>query len=210
MTTFQHNRATRLRIVADLELANHATALLQSKEEALQRERARLSGHEARSRQHWAETCERAGVALLRARALGAGDELNDLIARGPTLATVSADWQDSMGITYPGEISCTPRPQPGLTATAALLPATDAYQRALAAAADHGAVTAAIERLDHELATTRRRRRAIGDHLVPRLDADLHEIELVLDELDREEAVRTGLAVERSQAGAGIAGDRP
>ena len=195
------NRAARLETMARLAMANHATTLLRSKEEALERERSRLVGHEDRSRTDWIERCRQATEALLRARAMGASDEITRLIQRGPSGATISADWEDSMGISYPGEVTCRPASPTDLAGTAALVPAMAAFRSALEAAARHAATTMALERLDLELGDTRRRRRAIGDHLVPRIDAELRALELVLDEQDREEAVRSRLAKDRQAA---------
>jgi vacuolar-type H+-ATPase subunit D/Vma8 len=201
MTANQQNRAGRRAIIARLELAQHATSLLQSKEEVLQRERSRLAGHEGRSRSDWIRLCNEASEQLLRARVLGASDELTALIVRGPNPASVQADWQDSMGITYPGDVSCTPGAQFGVTGTAALLPVMIAYRAALIAGTQHAGTATALERLDRELESSRRRRRAIGDHLVPRISAELHQLDLALDEQDREEAVRIRLASGRQDA---------
>jgi V/A-type H+-transporting ATPase subunit D len=191
--------AARLELMNRLELARHASELLHGKEQALQRERVRLEGHADRARRQWVESVERAGRWLLRARCLGASDELASL-AEHPRPATVAIEWQTSMGITYPGAVECVPTTQTGLSSTAALRPAMDEHHRALEHAATHAATTAALARLDSELASTRRRRRAITDRLVPALEADLGDLELHLDEQDREEALRVRLATDRRE----------
>jgi len=187
--------ADRLRLMHRLELATHATWLLHSKEEALERERARLEGHAARSRDDWTTRCEAASAQLARARMLGAGDELARLVATGVAPASVEPDWQTSMGIRFPGGVACTPGPPPPVTSTAALAPAIDEFGEALRAGARHAAATMALRRLDDELADTRRRRRAIEDHLQPSLERQVHDLDLRLDELDRDEALRVRLA---------------
>jgi vacuolar-type H+-ATPase subunit D/Vma8 len=101
------------------------------------------------------------------------------------------------MGIVYPGSVECVPGSAGALTSTAALGPTATAYRRALEAGATCAATTAAVVRLDRELAATRRRRRAIEDHLQPRLERALGELEVHLDELDREEALRVHVAIE-------------
>ena len=189
------SRAARLHLITRLELARHAVDLLHSKEQALQREGARLEVHAERARDAWDRSAAEAATWLQRARALGAADELEVLAARNPRAAEIVIDWQASMGITYPGDARCTPAVQPDLTASAALAPTMQAHHRALEAATTHAATRTALARLDAELSTTRRRRRAIADRLVPRLEDDLRALELDLDEQDREEALRVRLA---------------
>jgi V/A-type H+-transporting ATPase subunit D len=203
MTTVQHsqNRAVRMRLLKRRELADHAGSLLSSKEEGLQHERSRLHAHASRSEQQWQQRCQQAGVWLVRARALGADDELRTLIAHGPSPASVQPEWKMSMGIRYPGSVSCDPGPEPVVSSTAALRPTIAAYRDALEAAAQHAAATAALNRLDRELAATRRRRRAIEEHLIPGLDSDIHRLDLALDEQERDEALRVRLAVDRQRA---------
>jgi V/A-type H+-transporting ATPase subunit D len=194
------NRAVRLRLSIRLAAASHAADLLHNKEQALQRERSRLEGHTDRTERDWTTRCDQATTWLMRARALGASDELARLIENGPDPAGIDANWQTSMGITYPGSVSCSPGTTPLLVSTAALRPTLDAFRDALDAAATHAATTAALRRLDLELASTRRRRRAIGERLIPRLEQELHELDLHLDEQDREEALRVQLAVNRQE----------
>ena len=193
MTTSRsaRDRGARLRLLRRLDLARHGADLLRSKEEALRRERDRLEGHAARSSQQWRERWDQAAVWLLRARVLGAGDELARLADTAPARATVSATWRASMGIAYPGAVACAPGPAPALASTAALVPTTEAHRLALLAAAEHAAASIALERLDGELTATRRRRRAIEQRLIPRLDAERVALELLLEEREREEAVR-------------------
>lgn len=187
--------AARLELMNRLELARHASELLHGKEQALQRERVRLAGHADRARRQWTESCEHAAAWLQRAQCLGASDELAVLVEQGDPAASVTIEWQTSMGITYPDDVECVPTAPTDLFSTAALGPATDAHHRALEHGATHAATVAALERLDSELAATRRRRRAITDRLVPALEADLDDLELHLDEQDREEALRVQLA---------------
>jgi len=199
VSTTARTRAGRLLLVARRDLARHAVELLESKEEALQRERVRLEGHATRAETEWVRRCREAAEALLRARMLGASDEIDDLIDRGSALADVTTHWQTSMGIVYPGQVDCASGEAPTLASTAALGPAVEAHRRSLEAAATHAATSAAVRRLDAALAATRRRRRAIEQRLEPRLESALHELDLHLDELDREEAVRVHVATSSS-----------
>ena len=190
------SRAARLRLLRQLDLARHATELLHGKEQALRHERARLAVHADRAREEWTRSTEDAATWLQRARCLGAADELAALAGRGPRPALLTIRWRTSMGITYPDSVDCTPRTQHDLASTAALGPAMDAHHAALVAAATHASTVTALARLDAELAGPRRRRRAIDERLVPRLEARLAELDIHLDEQDREEALRVHLAV--------------
>jgi vacuolar-type H+-ATPase subunit D/Vma8 len=189
--------AVRLELMGRLELARHASELLHGKEQALQRERVRLEGHAQRAGEQWTGSFGQAATWLQRARSLGGSDELADLPR---TAASVTIDWQTAMGITYPGDVECVPAHQPGLLSTAAMAAAMDAFHVTLTHAATHAATSAALARLDSELSATRRRRRAITERLIPRLDAELGALELHLDEQDREEALRMHLATGRDE----------
>jgi V/A-type H+-transporting ATPase subunit D len=195
-------RAGLLQIADRLERARRASELLSNKEEALERERVRLEGHATRARQAWIERCRHAEHELLRARMFGASDELALLVECGPTdRASISPHWETSMGIAYPGSVECEPGERPAVTSTAALSPAIDAYRQALEAAVQHAAASAAVERLVAELAATRRRRRAIEDRLQPALETAWRKLDLHLDELDRDEALRVRIASKLKEA---------
>jgi V/A-type H+-transporting ATPase subunit D len=197
MSTTPANRAARLHLIDRLDLAHHAAELLHGKEQALQRERVRLAAHADRTNREWVRSCEQAAVWLQRVRCLGGSGEISMLAARVAQPADVTISWQSSMGITYPDSVECTPGRQPALSSTAAMGPAMDAHHQALRHAAAHASTTTALSRLDAELASTRRRRRAIRDRLVPSLEARLNDLDLHLDEQDRDEALRVHLAAQ-------------
>jgi len=194
------DRATRLRLQKRLDLTRHAVELLRSKEEALRREATRLRGHARRTDEEWVERAGRAATWLLRARALGAG---GGLTARPePRIpATLELDWRGSMGVIYPGSVTCTAGAGPAPMGTAALGPATEAAAAALVAGARHAAATTALHRVEGELAVTGRRRRALERRLRPRLEAQLHRLDLALEERERDAALRTRLATRRPEA---------
>lgn len=195
MTGPARTRADRLRLVEQEEVAAHAAELLRSKEEALERERDRLEGYARRAEDDWSEAGTAANVALLRARMLGASDDLCAPTVRSAR-AAVQPDWQVSMGVAYPGSVEVEPGDPPAVTSTAALGPAVERYRDALTAAARQAAAAMAVRRLDAELAATRRRRRALEDRLIPSLADARHRLDLHLDELDRDEAMRVVIAV--------------
>jgi V/A-type H+-transporting ATPase subunit D len=187
-------RADRLRLLRRIAVAEHAAELLQSKEEALERERDRLEGYARRADEEWRDAASAAARALVRARLMGAADELGAHVPASVP-AVVRPDWQVSMGVTYPGSVGVEPGASVPLVSTAALGPAVDRYRDALSAAARRSATATAVRRLDAELVATRRRRRALEDRLVPSLRHASHELDLHLDELDRDEATRVRIA---------------
>lgn len=191
-------RSGRLILRRRLVTSERAGDLLSQKEEALRRERERLSGQVVRTRTVWEHSCAEMDVAVARVRLLGGATELRAMTVARADEATVTCRWQTAMGVEYPGDVTVEPGPVPRSVSTAAFGPATLACRTALAAGAEHAAAVLAVERIDHELAETRRRRRAVVDRLVPQLTRELHQVEIDLDEAEREEALRTRLAVAR------------
>lgn len=192
--------ADRLRLRRRIEIARRAVDLLRNKEEALDREHVRLRSHASRAVERWREDLDTATTALVRAQMLGGSDEVTRLVAAGRSDATVTIEWVRSMGIEFPGDVTGEPGERPLLTSTAALIPTAEAFAVALRSAADAAAATEAVRRLEVELSATRRRRRSVDEHHLPELEATEHRLELRLDELDREEALRTRIAVERKE----------
>lgn len=131
---------------------------------------------------------------------LGAGPEVERLEAAGGARAAITPEWSHSMGIEYPGAVTCEPGDRAEFTSTAAIVAATEAARAALQAGADAAAAAEAVRRLDRELASTGRRRRAVDEHRLPKLEADVHELELRLDEQDRDEALRIRIARRRRE----------
>ena len=93
------SRAARLHLIERLELARHATELLHSKEQALQRERARLDVHAERANDAWVRCANEAATWLQRSRALGATDELDVITAHRPQPAQIVIDALDRSGL---------------------------------------------------------------------------------------------------------------
>lgn len=200
MSSSVATHADRLRLLREIDLAERAVHLLHSKEEALERERVRLDGHAARAAEGWFQAWAELAAAGTRARMLGAGPEIDRLAEHLEGTATITPEWSRSMGIEYPGAVDCEPRAAGPLTSTAAAVNAAAAAHRAVLAAADTAAAEEAVRRLDRELADTRRRRRAIDERRLPALEAEVRGLELRLDELDRDEALRIRTAKQREE----------
>jgi V/A-type H+-transporting ATPase subunit D len=194
-------RSGRLLVRRRLAMSERAGELLHQKEEALRRERVRLRGHASRTQADWENSCTEVDRSVARVRLLGGAMELHEIAVAPGNGASVTCRWQTAMGVEYPGDVTLEPGPAPPAVATAAFGPAIDACRAALVAGAEHAAAALAVARIDHEMAETRRRRRAVTDRLVPRLREQLRRIEIELDESEREEALRTRLAVDRREA---------
>ena len=91
-----------------------------------------------------------------------------------------------------PPKPAATSHPTPPIPGTPALAAAAAAYRHALEAAVEHAAVTTAAARVSTELSVTQQRLRAVRDRWIPELPTALHELELRLDEHEREELTRT------------------
>jgi V/A-type H+-transporting ATPase subunit D len=83
----------------------------------------------------------------------------------------------------------------------ASLATTANAYRRALVAAVEHAAAEAAVNRIETELARTRRRLRSLDVRAIPGLLAAIKALELRLDETDREDLVRTKWATDVAAA---------
>lgn len=183
-------RAGRLWLRERLDVARRATTLLERKRDLLRRQQRRLAELAQRTGVEWEHRCQDAGRWAERAFLTGGRDELARAAARTAD-ARVVVGWRTEAGVTYPATIRAqlpTPAPQAG---PAALAFAARAHAAALDAAAAHAAATAAHQRVSAELAATGRRMRAIRDLWIPRLEATLADVELHLDETEREEHQR-------------------
>jgi V/A-type H+/Na+-transporting ATPase subunit D len=183
-------RAGRLWLRGRLQIANRGMDLLDRKLRILRGEHERLALLAQRTGHDWELACQQAATWLLRAALLG-GQRALRLSADGPAVE-VSVVWRDTMGLHYPAEATCEfAEEAPPPLGNAALDRARTAHRAALAAAVKHAAVTAALESLANEIATTTQRLRAIQDRWIPRLRDALAELELALDESEQADAAR-------------------
>lgn len=194
-------RAGRMWLLRRLHTGRHAADLLDRKVRILRTEQRRCQERAAITGQRWRQAWARADRWARRGAALGGRRELR--LAAVPEPARVSVAWVNVMGLRYPGEVHChLPDPDtvrsPG---TAALVEAAAAYRDAVRAAAEHAAAEAACRQVAAELATTRRRHRAIADRWVPELEAALRRLTAELDENERAETARLRWASQHQQS---------
>jgi V/A-type H+-transporting ATPase subunit D len=183
-------RAGRLWLRRRLGVARRAATLLDQKLRILRHEQERFALLVRRTGQEWQDSCRDAEIWLLRAT-LVAGRQPLRLAAGGPP-AEVAVTWTTSMGLRYPSDARCAvPAAVVVLPGSAALVQAAEGYREALQAAVRHAAAEAALRALDAEVATTRRRLRAVEDRWIPRLEQRLAAVQLELDEAERGDGVR-------------------
>ncbi len=191
-------RAGRLWLAERIEVARRGGQLLEQKQRLLRREQRRLAELVERTDRDW--RARAADAESWNARVLVASGR-DDLRRAAPAVAAAEArvEWTNRAGVTYPSEASVALLPIPSLPGSAALGEAAEAGRRALEAAVRHAAATMARRRVDLELLATVRRLRAIRDRWLPRLEAQLDQLDVRLDETEREETTRLRWAGQRS-----------
>ncbi len=194
-------RAGRLWLAERIEVARRGGQLLEQKQQLLRREQRRLTELTERTDRDW--RARAADADAWNARVLVAGSR-DDLRRAAPSVAFAAAQvgWTNRAGVTYPSTASTVLPSVPALAGSATLGEAAEAGQRALDAAVRHAAATMARRRVDLELLATVRRLRAIRDRWLPRLQAQLDQLDVRLDETEREETTRLRWAGQRSSIG--------
>jgi V/A-type H+-transporting ATPase subunit D len=180
-------------------VAERGSDLLETKLRILAAERDRAALQAERTAREWALAAQDAERWLLRAALHSGRRGLRLAVDREP--AQVHLTWATTMGVTYPDRTDLlVPEADPDAATpdSAALVQARAATRRALQVAAEHAAATAALEALDAEVRTTRRRLRALRERWLPRLDAAQAALVEALEQQEREEGVRLRWAASR------------
>jgi V/A-type H+-transporting ATPase subunit D len=181
------------------DVARRGAALLETKLRILAAERDRAALQAERTAREWAVAAEDAERWLLRAALHSGRRGLRLAVDREPS--QVHLTWATTMGVTYPDRtdvVAPEAEPDAATPDSAALVQARQATRRALEVAAGHAAATAAVEALDAEVRTTRRRLRALRERWLPRLDAAQTALGEALEQQEREEGVRLRWAASR------------
>lgn len=183
-------RAGRVWLAERIELAQRAGELLDHKQRLLRREQRRLAEVAERTGGEWRALAGRAETWSARALVGGGRDELARAASRiAPAASRLT--WSSQAGVVYPTTAAVELPPPPALDGPSALLEASRACRLALEAAVRHAAALAARRRVDAELDATVRRLRAIRDRWIPRLRRLLADLEVRLEETEREEQAR-------------------
>jgi V/A-type H+-transporting ATPase subunit D len=186
-------------------VARRGAELLDEKQRALMRERRRLQPLAAEARRDWERLAVAAERWLTRAAVLG-GQHQTELARTGSGPAEVTVRWRAILGVPCPFDAHVAVPVQAELSArggSAALLAAADAHRRAVHAAVNLAMLEGALQRVEAELRATTLRRNAIEHRWIPAHEEALAALDLTLEELEREDAVRvrwaTGQAREAS-----------
>lgn len=196
-------RAGRLWLLRRLAVARTGYDALEQKRRALTRQLDRLEELIDDARREWQVRARDAETWWQRAAVL-AGERTLELArdsAHGR--AEVRLVWRNALGVVYPSDaaVMLTPGELFPAGGSAALAFAAEAHRRALDAAADLGATELAYERTARELRVTTQRLRVLERRWIPAHEEALRELELALDENDREEAARVRWVIRRHAA---------
>lgn len=193
-------RAGRLWLMARLHTARLAVDMLDRKLRILRLEQERCQLRASQTGHAWQASWRTAELWGSRVAVLGGRRELR--LSTPSAHADVQVTWASVMGVRYPAGASCR-LPEvsdadrsPG---TAALVEATRAYRAAVADAVAHAAAEGARRSVQAEVAATRRRRRAVANRLVPRLETALATLNASLEETELAETIRLRWAVGHS-----------
>ncbi|WP_406830664.1 V-type ATP synthase subunit D [Pedococcus sp. KACC 23699] len=184
-------RAGRLWLRRRLATATRSRGQLDRKLHLLTAERRRLACLEEEHRAEWERTCTLGATWLDRVALLSGRDGIRTARGSGSLLAQVR--WTTTAGVSYPVMVTVSEPSAtvPAYHATTALAPAIAAHRAAVRAGAALGAAQAGLLRLDHEIALTRRRLRALDTRWVPQLEESLRLLEAALEQLEREDWAR-------------------
>lgn len=185
-------RAGRLWLRRRLGIARRGVELLDHQLRILRLEQERLRLLVAETGEAWRDRCREAEQWLLRGAIVGGQREIR--LAAEPAPAELTVSVTEVMGVRYPERATVTvPRPSPSgrPTTSAGLVLAIEAYHAALRAAVRHAAAEAALNIVEAQVVEVGRRKRAISQRWVPRLESALHDLSQRLEDQERDELVR-------------------
>lgn len=185
-------RAGRLWLRRRLGVARRGVDLLDHQLRILRLEQERLRLQVEKTEAAWLDSCREAEQWLLRGAIVGGQREIR--LATEPAAAQLEVRFSTVMGVRYPVDATVVP-PQRSPSARPAggtgLVLAIDAYRAAVQAAVRHAVADTARRIVEAEVVEVGRRKRAISDRWVPRLEAALHDLTERLEDQERDELVR-------------------
>jgi vacuolar-type H+-ATPase subunit D/Vma8 len=196
-------RTGRLWLLRRLAVARRGHDVLEQKQRALRRELDRLDGLLDAARREWEERARASELWWQRAAVLAGERPLALACASVRGQAEVKLVWHNALGVVYPYEATVALPigelfPSGG---SAALGYAAQVHRGALEAAVQLGATELAYRRTASELHATTQRLRAIERRWIPEHEEALRQLELALDEDDREEAARVRWVIRRLES---------
>jgi V/A-type H+-transporting ATPase subunit D len=192
-------RAGRPWLLERIAIATHGLDLLRRKQQLLSREHRRLAQLSEETLREWTVVSREADGWATRVEVISGTTAARLVGASTQGCAEVTISWRNTMGALHPDEARLD---FPALDAmsravNAAVGPSRDAHERALDVAARQAVVESAVRAVETELASTRRRLRAIERHRLPWLEGELRALILALDEIEREERLVTRWAAQ-------------
>jgi V/A-type H+/Na+-transporting ATPase subunit D len=187
-------RAGRTWLIGRLEIARRGAELLDRKRRALLREQASVHAEAAAARHAWHEAAANAQLWSARAAILDGAGRLELLARHVDAQASLQLSWSNLMGARLPTtEQIAVPNPPPlsALGGSSATVIAARACCEATRAAARYAAAERAEAELSAELGRAARRLRALQQRWIPQHEQALAQLDLALDESQREQAAR-------------------
>jgi V/A-type H+-transporting ATPase subunit D len=187
-------RAGRTWLVGRLEIARRGAELLDRKRQALLREQARVRGEAASARCAWHEAAENAALWMTRAAMLDGAGRLELLARHVDAQASLELSWSNLMGARLPTAEQISIPDPPALSAlggSSAMVIAARACCEATRTAAHYAVAERAEAELSAELGRAARRLRALQQRWIPQHEQALAQLDLALDESQREQASR-------------------
>ena len=181
-------RAGRLWLRHRIAVADRGASELERKGQLVSTEVRRGKEQVDRSRALWQSACGEAERWLARAGFVGGIDSLRQAWT---TPVEVDVRWTTTMGVRHPAGATIEPAGIPDIAMSAAILQARLAFGAALRAAVDVATEESALATLEAALLTSRRRARVLRRHWLPRLQLELHDLELRLEQAEQEDQAR-------------------
>jgi V/A-type H+-transporting ATPase subunit D len=186
-------RAGRIWLVQRLEVARRGADVLDRKRQALLREQRRVREEAEQARAEWQKTAAEVALWSVRATTLDGPGRLELLVRHVEEPAAIDISWSNLMGARLPTaqtvELPTLP-PVSALGGSSAAVFLAHACCHATHAAARAAAAQRADAELAAELRRTARRLTALRQRWIPQHETALAQLDLALDETQREEAV--------------------
>ncbi len=202
-------RAGRIWLVERLQIARRGAELLDRKRRALVSEQARARADAASARHAWEDAASRVALWSDRAAILDGAGRLELLANHVRLAASLELGWSNLMGARIPRLVDITvPEPPPlsALGASSATVMLARACGAATAAAARYAVAQRVEAAVSAELTLAARRLRALEQRWIPQHERALAQLDLALDESQREQAARVRWVARRGPtAGHGL-----
>jgi V/A-type H+-transporting ATPase subunit D len=187
-------RAGRIWLVGRLETARRGADLLDRKRQALLRERSRVRSEVEAARRVWEDAAAQVTTWSARAAMVDGAGRLELLSRHVEGQASLGLEWSNLMGARLPAVPRLSvPEPPPlsALGASSATVLLAEACCEATRAAARFAVAARADAELSAQLRRTAWRLRALQERWIPQHERALAQLDLALDENQREQAVR-------------------